>query len=102
MILNGSLRKYDPSEFTWDGEIKFTLEEKNYKRLKDLSNRRRKNNNQLKFKNKGRKVSRTIVNWMDQTILFYLNDYHDAAWHDTMKEQAVGAAQQQEDHVSTR
>ena len=36
MILNGSLRKYDPSEFTWAGEIKFTLEEENYKRLKDF------------------------------------------------------------------
>ena len=35
-----------------------------------------------------------IVNWMDQTILFYLNDYHDAESYDTMKEQAVGAAQQ--------
>ena len=58
MILNGSLRKYDPSEFTWDGEIKFTVEEKNYKRLKDLGGK-------LKFGNKGRKVSRTIVNRMD-------------------------------------
>ena len=41
MILNGSLQKYDPSEFTWDGEIKFTLEEENYKRSKGLSNRGR-------------------------------------------------------------